>query len=145
MLTTNDQTDAIVDPIIWTAGEFCVTLTCNSVLVLYPLYKRIFLHGADGSGYQNQLGDGPYGENGSHHMDWIPSAGGSDNNKNLANSYYLGKPDKFRVVTTTTTVTRPPGNTSEDSILGSVKAGENNGIRRTQEVRVDYGEDSSER
>lgn len=132
-LASADFSWAIVDPIIWTAAEFCVTLICSSVIVLFPLYKKIFKISGSSNDYSNQLPD----ENShSHHL----NSEGFRSKGDFDAPYPLDSRNKSKRGVTTTEII---GDDSDDSILGSTKRNDLSGINRTYKVDVNYDDAST--
>lgn len=122
-LAAADFSYLVVDPIIWTAGEFCLTLITSSIVVLFPLYKMVFgIHSSrDAGAYSNQLPD-----ESSHPM--------GKSGFRSKNDFSMDTQQRSRGVTTTNV----GADDSDDSILGSTKRSNLDGIKRTYAVDVDY-------
>lgn len=125
-LAAEDFSYLVVDPIIWTAGEFCLTLITSSVVVLFPLYKQVFgiVSSRNAGPYSNQLPD-----ESSYPM-------GSKGGFRSKNDFSSSTIPKGRGVTTT----EIGADDSDDSILGSTRRSELDGIKKTYAVDVEYGD-----
>lgn len=119
-----------------------MTLICNSIVVLFPLYRVVT--GADNTensggysgGYSNKIPDSS-----GHHMSGWRRSLSKDSNSEPYGQSHLGERNKTRGVTTTKVGL---DNSSDESILRSERRNESNGIKRTWEVTVDYGDAESE-
>ena len=130
--------------IVWSAVEMAVTMICNGIPIIRPLYRRIV------RGYGQQSSDAPYykhGEGGN-------SAGyeldntmrfGKDRSKLTGNVSRLGTP--FQTVTDIQTSNQ--NNNSDENILNpchmhAIEAGHGgqsrSGIHVTDDIRVEWND-----
>lgn len=123
--------------VIWSSTELLMTIICSSIIVLRPLYVKLF-HGSKNDS--------------SNHTPNIPLpmlVGKQQNSRkqSLADPYsnvYAGKGASACKIGAVKH--NSPANTSEESILGEINR-ENEcdakGIRRTDEVMISYGNNTS--